>query len=251
MISHYTGKPGIFLTAGWRHLAVLNYAVDPCLLEPYLLPGLKFDFWRGSTYISLVAFLFQDTRVCGLPIPFHRTFPEVNLRFYVKRATAEGERRGVVFIREIVPRRAVAYIARKLYGEKYLALPMRAEIDSDHRFTAIARRARFEWRLKNALYSLEASSVATPWYPEPESLDAFIIEHHWGYSGGSRTAASCIEYQVEHPRWMVRPADQARFSGDAALLYGQGFAEVLSRGADSAFLVDGSAVRVRRGVELE
>lgn len=244
-------KPGIFLTAAWRHLVVLNYAIEPHLLEPYLPVGLELDFWRGKTYVSLVAFFFRNTQLCGVPIPFHRNFPEVNLRFYVKRRMPNEERRGVVFLREVAPRRAVAYVARKFYGEKYLALPMRASVEPDERFPAIARSARFEWRLGEAPFAIAASSVAIPRYPEPDSLDEFIIEHYWGYSAGTRTDLACLEYEVEHPCWIIRPADRATFSGDAAVLYGEEFAEALGGPPISAFLADGSHVAVRRGTQLE
>ncbi|MEX2140672.1 MAG: DUF2071 domain-containing protein [Pirellulales bacterium] len=243
-------QPGIFLTAEWRHLIVLNYAVEPYLLEPYLPPGLELDFWNGTTYISLVGFLFRRTRLCGLAIPFHRNFPEVNLRFYVKRPMPDGERRGVVFLREIAPRRAVAYVARKFYGEKYLALPMRATIEVDERFKDLASRARFEWRLAKQKYAIEAASSALPRYPEPESLDEFIIEHYWAYSAGVCGTGSCIEYEVEHAPWMIRPAEEARFIGEAASLYGGDLGRVLARPPSSAFLANGSAVSVRRGTPL-
>jgi uncharacterized protein YqjF (DUF2071 family) len=243
-------KPGIFLTAEWRHLIVLNYAINPELLEPYLLPGLDLDFWNGKTYVSLVAFFFERTRLCGLSIPFHRTFPEVNLRFYVKHPMGHGDRRGVVFIREIAPRRAVAYVARKFYGEKYLALPLRATVARDDRFNDMDKSGRFEWRLGNERYALAAESNALPQYPEPGSLEEFIIEHYWAYSIGARGDATCLEYEVEHPPWMVRPAGAASFTGDAALLYGSEFASLLVHPPDSAFLANGSAVAVRRGTSV-
>jgi uncharacterized protein YqjF (DUF2071 family) len=229
---------------------VLNYAIEPHVLEPYLPVGLELDFWRGTTYVSLVAFLFQNTRVCGLPIPFHRSFPEVNLRFYVKRPMPKGDRRGVVFLREVAPRRAVAFVARKLYGEKYLALPMRAKVELDGRFSGIARSARFEWRLDKQPFAIEAASVALPQYPRPDSLDEFIIEHYWGYSAGTRADLACLEYEVEHPPWLIRPAESATFTGDAAMLYGEEFAEALAGPPDSAFLADGSHVAVRRGIPV-
>ena len=65
----------------------------------------------------------------GLPIPRHRDFEEVNLRFYVRestRMTVGGA--GWCFVRELVPRRAIAFVARAFYGEPYLAVPMRHEI---------------------------------------------------------------------------------------------------------------------------
>jgi uncharacterized protein YqjF (DUF2071 family) len=249
-MSSRDAKHGIFLTARWRHLVALNYAIEPHVLEPYLPAGLELDFWRGTTYVSLVAFLFENTRVCGLPIPFHRNFPEVNLRFYVKRRMPNEERRGVVFLREVAPRRAVAYVARKFYGEKYLALPMRARIEPDDRFKGIAQSARFEWRLGKFPFAIEAESDAMPRFPGPDSLDEFIIEHYWGYSAGTRADLACLEYEVEHPRWLIRPADRAMFSGDPAVLYGEEFAEALTGMPNSAFLADGSHVAVRRGTRL-
>jgi uncharacterized protein YqjF (DUF2071 family) len=243
-------QPGIFLTAEWRHLVVLNFAVEPELLDQYVPPGLELDFWKGTTYISLVAFYFRRTRLCGLSIPFHRNFPEVNLRFYVKRLMSDGERRGVVFLREVAPRRAVAYVARKFYGEKYLALPMRATIEPDERFNDMARRARFEWRLGARKYAIEAASNSLPRYPTAGSLEEFIIEHYWAYSAGSCGTGDCIEYEVEHPPWMIRPADEARFVGAAASLYGHELARLLTRPPDSAFLANGSAVSVRRGAAV-
>jgi uncharacterized protein len=243
-------QPGVFLTAQWRHLILLNYAIEPELLERYLPPGLELDFWNERTYISLVAFRFQETRLCGLSIPFHRTFPEVNLRFYVKRLLRDGVRRGVVFLREIAPRRAVAYVARKFYGEKYLALPMRASIQLDERFDGLASSACYEWRLGKQQYAIEAASNALPHYPQPDSLDEFIIEHYWAYSAGPCESNDCIEYEVEHPPWKIRPADSAFFCGESASLYGTELARVLTQPPVSSFLANGSAVSVRRGTPV-
>jgi hypothetical protein len=246
-------KPSVFLTAEWRHLALLNYEVEPALLEPHVPPGLALDFWHGKTYVSLVGFVFRRARLCGIPIPFHRNFPEVNLRFYVKRDLPDGERRGVVFLKEIVPRRAVAWVARTFFGESFVALPMRAAIAADERFAGIPRHVRFEWQFAEDEYSLEVAGSARPHYPPADSLEEFIIDHHWGYSKARRSnggPAGCTEYAIERPRWMIRPAERALFTGDAAALYGRDFAEVLARPADVAFLVDGAAVRVLRGTRL-
>ena len=178
-------KPRIFLTAEWRHLVLLNYEVDPAVLEPYVPQGLELDFWNDKTYVSVVGFAFQRARFFGLPVPFHRSFPEVNLRFYVKREMAAGERRGVVFLKEIVPRRAVAFVARALYGEKFISLPMRMTAEADRHFRGMARRVRYDWRLGREHYAIEAASNSPPRRAQPGSLDEFIIEHYWAYSGGA------------------------------------------------------------------
>src|SRR5688572_22928209 len=87
--------------------------------------GTALDLWRGRCLVSVVGFRFLDTRVLGVPVPGHRDFDEVNLRFYVRRAHDDGAlRRGVTFVREIVPRRAIALVARATYNEPYCTLPM-------------------------------------------------------------------------------------------------------------------------------
>ena len=84
-----------FLTADWRYLALLNYVIDPEILQPLVPAGTELDDWQGRTFVSVVGFLFLDTRVRGIAIPFHRNFEEVNLRFYVRRRAPEGWRRAV------------------------------------------------------------------------------------------------------------------------------------------------------------
>src|SRR5213082_3950874 len=118
-----------FLTANWRYLAMLNFAVDSKILAPHVPAGTELDFHNDKTYLSVVGFLFYHTIVCGLPIPRHRDFEELNLRFYVRKKSADTWRRGVVFIREMVPRYAVALVARACYGENYFAGPMKHHIE--------------------------------------------------------------------------------------------------------------------------
>src|SRR5512145_1200416 len=110
-----------FLTARWSHLLMLNYDVDPAALKPFVPEGTVLDPWEGRSFASVVGFLFLDTRVLGVAVPFHRDFEEVNLRFYVRRDVAGERRRGVVFVREFVPRRATAFVARQAYEESYTA----------------------------------------------------------------------------------------------------------------------------------
>src|SRR5271154_3596191 len=118
-------QPAVFLTAEWRWLLMLNYAIDPAVLRPLVPAGVELDLWQGDALVSMVGFLFLGTRVLGVPVLWHRDFEEVNLRFYVRRETPEGWRRGVTFVREIVPRLAIAVLARVLYNEPYVACPMR------------------------------------------------------------------------------------------------------------------------------
>src|SRR5689334_608908 len=119
----------VFLSARWQALAMVNFAIDPDLLEPLVPKGTTLDFFGGEAYVSVVGFLFRHTRILGWPVPGHIHFEEVNLRFYVQRTVGHEVRRGVCFVKELVPRWAIATVARWSYNEPYLALPMRNEVD--------------------------------------------------------------------------------------------------------------------------
>src|SRR5438132_3298714 len=167
-----------FLTAHWRYLAMLNFRVAPELLAPYLPAGTELDFFEGKTYLTIVGFLFYHTVVCGLPIPRHRNFEEVNLRFYVRKKSADMWRRGVVFIGELVPKPAIAITARVFYGEPYQALPMRSEvIDRDGEVSAC-----YEWRRGNKWEHLAITGRGEPQNIAAGSREEFITEHYWGYT---------------------------------------------------------------------
>ena len=222
---------------------MLNYPIDPALLAPLVPPGLELDSFRSVTYVSVVGFLFLRTRVFGIAFPFHRDFEEVNLRFYVRHRTPEGWRRGVIFVRELVPRQAIAFLARVIYGEPYSALPMSHLIKKSAGLTSL----RYEWRRKGRTECLAATTAGEPTLVAPGSLEEFITEHYWGYNLHRGRA---IQYQVEHPKWRVWPAAQPRFEADVRTLYGEGFVEPLAVVPASAFIAEGSNVIVRRGTAL-
>ena len=224
-----------FLTAEWKNLLMLNYSVDPSLLEPLVPAGTELDAFEGKTYLSLVGFEFNRTRVLGFAVPFHQNFEEVNLRFYVRRSS----KRGVVFIRELVPKYAVAAVARLLFKENYSCVPM------SHR--AEAGSVEYSWKLGSERCVMSIETDGESFVPPDGSLSQFITEHYWGYTtqkGGS------LEYEVQHPPWRVWNAKQASFSGNVDALYGREFAQVLKREPDSAFLAKGSLVTVFKGTRI-
>lgn len=240
-----------FLTAEWRFLAMLNYEIDPRLLRPYVPAGTELDVWQGRHYASLVGFLFLDTRLLGYPVPFHRHFEEVNLRFYVRRKGPEGWRRGVVFVKEIVPKLAIAQVARVVYNENYVARPMRHLLE---RSSGDVERLRagsvveYGWRERDGWQRLAVQIAGTAQPLQPGSEAEFITEHYWGYA--AQRDGSCVEYQVEHPPWQVWESSAAEFDCDVAQVYGPQFVEPLRVKPVSAFVAAGSPIIVRRGVRL-
>jgi uncharacterized protein YqjF (DUF2071 family) len=243
---HVPESKRVFLSAEWLDLVMLNYEIEPSLLARHVPPGTSLDAFNGRTYLSLVGFRFHRTKLLGLfPVPFHTDFDEVNLRFYVRRKAGSDDRRGVVFIAEVVPKRAIAITARLLFGENYKCLPMKHRITSE----GAAKTAEYQWQINDQWCGLSAQTVGPPQHPQEGSLEQFITEHYWGYS--TQPSGGCLEYHVSHAPWQVWATTTAQFEGNATSLYGREFGEVLQRRPDCAFIADGSPVTVFRGNRVQ
>ncbi|HEX7979071.1 MAG TPA: DUF2071 domain-containing protein, partial [Gemmatimonadaceae bacterium] len=215
------------------------------VLGPLVPRGTRLDLWEGRALVSVVGFRFIDTRVIGVPIPFHRNFDEVNLRFYVRRELPGGEaRRGVVFIRELVPKPMIAWVARALYNEPYRALPMRSE--APHAPTEAPGPIRYAWRRRTAAgpawEHVSARAVGDATVPAAGTEVQFITEHYWGYT--RQRDGSTIEYEVRHPSWRVWAGEGAELHADVATLYGPELVDSLAGRPRSAFIAEGSPVSV-------
>lgn len=232
----------IFLSAEWRHLVMLNYAVSPSLLEPFVPAGTELDSFQDKTYLSLIGFEFNRTHLAGIPAPFHQSFEEVNVRFYVRR----DSKRGVVFIRELVPKRAVAAIARWVFNENYRYVPMSHSIETGA--DGQVSRAEFAWGSGTSLCAMNIETEGPSYIPPDNSLSQFITEHYWGYA--AQKNGGCLEYEVKHPRWLVWNAKRAGLRGNAAAHYPADFTQILLRAPDSAFLAEGSVVTVSKGTRI-
>ncbi len=237
--------PSFFLTAEWRYLVMLNYAIDPSILRPLVPAGTELDQWQGATFVSVVGFLFRDTRLFGLPIPFHRHFEEVNLRFYVRRKTADGWRRGVVFIKELVPRAAIAWMARWLYNENYAVAPLRHRLERRDDPTQSVAAASYEWKFRGQPQQVAVQVKGDCAPVSANTEQEFITEHYWGYC--RQRDGGTLEYQVDHPRWSAWQAQSSTLQCNVIDVYGAEFAAFLSAPPSSAFLADGSPVTVSRG----
>lgn len=231
-----------FLTAEWKYLAMLNYEIDPVVLERLVPRGTELDRWQGRTLVTVVGFLFLNTKVMGVAVPLHRNFEEVNLRFYVRRWRDDRWERGVVFVKEIVPKLAIATIARFCYNENYVALPMRHELEVSGDDVRLA----YGWKTSDRWNEIRLSTQGPPRDLEVGSEEEFITEHYWGYT--VQRNGGTIEYQVEHPRWRTWAVQEAVFECDVEAMYGRQFRPALSAKPASVFLAEGSPVTVRRGI---
>ncbi|HMT34519.1 MAG TPA: DUF2071 domain-containing protein [Chitinophagaceae bacterium] len=227
-----------FLSAHWEHLVMANYTVPPEVLKPYLPHGVTLDLYHEKAYVSLVGFMFKDTRLFKLPIPFLGTFEEINLRFYVKRTEGGEVKRGVVFINETVPYQAVAWLANQLYQEHYLAIPTknRIEILRDEKII------RYEWKINKQWNHLEVNTSTVSEPMVNNSIEAFIFEHYYGYTKISDNVSQ--EYKVNHPSWLINKVNDYSIQCDFKEMYGNDFSFLNSAQPDSVIFAEGSPVTV-------
>jgi len=233
------------LTAEWRNLVLLNFPVPTHIIKDLAPPGTEPDLHDGQSYISIVGFLFQNVRLFGLRIPGHTSFPEINLHYYVRRTVGAEIRRGVVFAREIVPRRAVSIVANHLYNENYITRPMRSEIQIAGAELAQGDTVAYSWKTAARENRLAATVATPPSLPTPGSLKEFIVEHYWGYTHGRDDQTR--EYQVAHAPWRIAPADNITWDCDITANYNSPLAEFLTAPPTSAIIAEGSPIQVFRG----
>ena len=224
--------------AEWRKLAIANYEVDKELLSTYVPAGTELDLWNGRCYLSLVGFMFLNTRLLGLKIPFHINFEEVNLRFYVRRKENGEWKRGVVFIKEIVPKPAITYVANTLYMENYSTRPMRHMWQE----TPNNKRITYQWKVKGQWNNFVVEAAASGIPIESGSETEFITEHYWGYAKAA--AHLTYEYEVTHPRWEVYPVLNHQIDVDFGQTYGPAFAFLNDKSPYSVMLAEGSEITV-------
>ena len=192
-----------FLRAEWRKLAIANYEIDRAVLEKYVPTGTELDLWQGACYVSLIGFRFIKTRLLGVPIPFHTDFEEVNLRFYVRYKEGNKWKRGVVFVKEIVPKMALTFVANTLYNEPYATMPMKHFWGAKNGNLQV----EYQWRCKGNWQKMSVETSAKTSAIEVGSEAEFITEHYWGYS--KINPQTTYEYEVTHPRWQQYPPDAA------------------------------------------
>lgn len=227
-----------FLTAEWRNLILANYTVDPSILIPYLPAKTELDYFDKDTYVSLVGFQFNNTKLRGIRIPFHQNFLEVNLRFYVRYKDGNYWKRGTVFISEIVPRRAITFVANTLYHEKYRTMKMK-----HHQYVKDGvLHLGYQWKLNKNWYNVQVEAAEIPLVMAVHTLEEFITEHYWGYSKQKDNLT--IQYEVSHPRWLVQKVNKFEVEIDFAKLYGEIFGYLNNATPASVILTPGSTIAV-------
>ncbi len=234
-----------FLTAEWRKLAIANYEIDKSVLTDYIPFGTELDLWNNKCYVSLVGFMFINTKLLGVKIPFHSNFEEVNLRFYVKRFENNEWKRGVVFIKEIVPKPALTLVANRIYKENYETMKMEHnwEVDTKH------RTVEYKWKNKSKWNSFKIVALKESQKIERQSEAEFTMEHYWGYAKINKTKSN--EYEVTHPKWEHYKVSDFEIKVDFGNNYGNEFQFLSAKEPNSVMLAEGSVITVENKRKIE
>ena len=233
-----------FLKAEWRKLAMANYEIDPEILKKYVPFGTELDLWGNKCYVSLVGLIFLNTSLLGFKIPFHVNFPEINLRFYVKRYINNECKRGVVFIKELVPKWALSFVANTIYKEHYQTVPMKNNISINNEILNVS----YKWQINNKWHSIEVNAEQECSLIEKESETEFITEHYWGYARVNDLRTN--EYEVTHPRWVHHKIKDYKIKVDFEKVYGTEFSFLNNSKPNSVMLAKGSHVTVEKRRKL-
>ena len=233
-----------FLKAEWRKLIMMNYQVPPIILQSLVPKHTELDLWNGKCYISLVGFLFKETTVKGIKVPFHINFEEVNLRFYVKSITNNETKRGVVFIKEIVPKPIIKFIANQFFNENYIATKMDHQLlESQNELTV-----GYQWKNKGEVQSFSVKAKNTLQRCAKNSLEEFITEHYWGYNQKNGTT---LAYEVKHPKWDIYKVLDHEINIDFGATYGKEYNFLSHKTPDSILLAEGSEISVEHHSKIK
>lgn len=226
-----------FLTAEWRKLIMVNYKVDPKELMPFVPKGTELDFYKDACYVSVVGFMFLNTKLLGVKVPLHVNFEEVNLRFYVKRKEGDAYKKGVVFIKEIVPKPAITFVANTIYKENYQTLPMKHFWKEDQDKFTIA----YQWKTDRNWNTISVESEVNAVPIQQNTEIEFIAEHYWGYA---KDKSKTTEYEVKHSIWGHYPINNFKVDVDFLSTYGEHFDFLQKEKPSSVFLLEGSEISV-------
>ena len=234
-------KKDVFLTAFWQNLIFANYEIDPQILQKYLPYKTELDLFEGKCFVSVVGFDFRETAVLGVKFPFHINFEEINLRFYVRFKDGNTWKRGAVFIKEIVPKFMITFIANTIYKENYATHATRKSLQSTDNQMVL----RYEWLNKSRWNFLEVTAKNEKNTISPNTEAEFITEHYWGYAHSKENLT--MEYEVVHPKWQIQEVIDYKIEADFVDLYGSEFSFLENAKPSSVFLADGSEVSILKG----
>ena len=178
----------------WCDLAYIHWKYDPAVVQALLPDGIEVDTFDGSAWVGLIPFSMRNISFPGIPpVPYFGSFPEVNVRTYVKRNGVPG----VWFFSLDVNRLIPAAIARATYFIPYCWGKATHRKANGRLFTSVTRR----WPSKS---STKIELVLGEKIDEPSQLAHFLTAR-WGLF--SQGFGGRLRYApVDHEQWTLHSA---------------------------------------------
>jgi len=228
--------------AEWREIVVVNFEIDPKILEPYTPPKTEIDFFNDVTFVSLIARNVKRVKPGNYPIYFSRPFEQIQLRFYVKRQVGDTVRNGVAIIKDYLPRRRISLTMNKLFKHSFVQVPMQRESSNfDSANTNDLPSVEYRWLVGEHWNHIRVKARSQMRPQRAQTKESFVLDHHWGYTlVGGKT----FEYYVEYPAWAMWDAQSGAFDCDTEQVFGRKFVKTLRQRPASVFLARGSEITI-------
>jgi hypothetical protein len=190
------GRPVVEMT--WRNLLFAHWAVRPEALRPLVPNGLEIDTFDSQAWIGIVPF---HLTIRYRWMPFNMSFPEVNVRTYVRR----GRQSGVLFLSLDAHSRLAVAVARKQYALPYHTAKINMRSDK----TAAAQRIHFQSSRRSMWPSdvtldVKYSPQSECFRASSEMLENWLTERYCLFTANKHGRIGKAE--IDHQPWQLQNA---------------------------------------------
>src|SRR5215470_10678906 len=184
------------MAQNWHDLLFAHWAIAPELIRKLVPAKLELDTFQGRAWIGVVPFTMSGVRLRGTPaLPWLSTFPELNVRTYVKA----GGRPGVWFFSLDAANTLAVKLARAWFHLPYFHAEMRAEVENGEVRYRSKRKGGGHAEFVGAYAAKGASFQASP-----GTIEHFLTERYCLYA--QRPDGELLRGEIHHPPWQLRLA---------------------------------------------
>jgi len=185
------------MTQSWHNLLFAHWRVEPSRLRKVVPPAFALDLFDGEAWLGVVPFYMTNVGLRGTPsVPYVSSFPEVNVRTYVRVA----DRPGVYFFSLDAARWLAVAAARTFLNLPYFLATM--TVDDDGSGGVVYQSARDGQAA--AVFRAEYAPVGQPSTASRGSLEYFLTERYCLYNLTRRGTPYRLE--IHHPPWSLHTA---------------------------------------------
>lgn len=182
----------------WTNVLFAHWAVPPDTLRPLLPKSLELLTYDGSAWIGVVPFLMSNVRPRGLPpLPWLSSFPELNVRTYVRH----GDQEGVWFFSLDASNPIAVRAARRFVHLPYYDARMRLGVTGRGDVRYESARTHRDARPANFAATYRPDGDVRP--AGPGTIEHFLVERYLLFAAAPR---GLLTVRIVHPPWPLQRA---------------------------------------------